>query len=582
MYPKILHRYFKSLSILKDRQIGKIVLQEVRNEMTRDILVGIVASILVNNKILNKVNDGSYNFKKCLLIRVARVVDAIGFKFEEKKSMAISKEGTMYPITSKRIINEIDSKQWEKEWFRDPDRFEDYITLKGSGKILDNNSTRLLNKKSTINLKIKYIDPIYIDLYATLLFEANKNKVNEDMLNLYDRLIEIGNETKFRMGMVYTNYRKLDSNTRNYPLNRYGYAYEYGDAFEKWLIEPEQMYLVNDIEIKYAVDYLKREFKIKNYKLLYQNSKKIVQENINFLTKYNKGEKAKFTINQKDLGKHLHIIDVYENIIMNEGNYTSTVVGYDYTNSGGINAANQFGDYKFMKTMNLLGGKDKFDTHQAIANDIGVERDIAKGVMQGPNHGGAIGDNMLRAVNSLGGNQFTLEELKDMVEDIFGETYKYIHLTAQYGKLLAEKGITQVEINRPDKVKAYWYPYELDCQVSMEDGTSISAIMPYGGNGVKKNLGLAVSLLHSRDAYTEAYVQEKFLEDGIHIKTTLDNFYGRPSIKPKLIQYTFEALENTRDSMEECLKDIEKQTGIMRQWQLPKRELELVPSENII
>jgi len=165
---------------------------------------------------------------------------------------------------------------------------------------------------------------------------------------------------------------------------------------------------------------------------------------------------------------------------------------------------------------------------------------------------------------------------------VFGDNYKYIGLTAVYGTALAEAGITKVKLVRPDGVVAYWYPYTTNCDVAMEDGTSISAIMPYGGNGKRKIMGFAVACLHSSDAFVEHYVQTKLYEEGIHCKTILDNFYSQPSIKPKLVKYTFEALELLKGNMEKQLQAIEIETGIARGWVLPKRECDLVVTDNII
>jgi len=116
----------------------------------------------------------------------------------------------------------------------------------------------------------------------------------------------------------------------------------------------------------------------------------------------------------------------------------------------------------------------------------------------------------------------------------------------------------------------------------MEDGSTIKAQMPYGGNGEHKVLGLAVSCLHSSDAFVEHYVQSSLADQGIHIRTVLDNFLGRPSIKAKLVKLTFEALNLLRGNMEKQLRAIEIETGIYRGWVLPERECELVPSSNII
>jgi hypothetical protein len=347
MLPRVLNKHLKSLELLTNREIAEIAIEVVENGMTRDMLIGGVSARVLQDEDINDMNDCSYNFKKAVMIRVAKVVDKLNFKYETTKSMMIDKEGTMYPVTHKTIVEEREPREDTKIWFNDPTRYQDYITLKGSNKRIDNNSTDVLELKTKIKLKVKEIDERYIDLYAVLLFEANKSKVNEDPEYYLERLQNVAEETKLFMGQEYTNYRKLDSNSRNYPLNRYGFAYEYGDAFGKNLIGLVQEYKVDVNEIDGAIEYLADEFDTDNVDELYTNSIDILNHNLSELKKYNKGLISNFNISEKELGEHLHIVEVYENIICNNRGMTSTVVGYDFTNSGGINAANQFGDKKF-------------------------------------------------------------------------------------------------------------------------------------------------------------------------------------------------------------------------------------------
>lgn len=562
-YPKILDKQFRLLQSLDNRIIASIIKDVVRNGMTKDMLVGSVADILLSKDCINEVNDTTYNFKKALLIRVKIVIEALKFTYEKATTVSIDKDGTMYTHSVASIINKREKKEFKKIWFNDAVDYQDYITLKGSNKTINNKSSDLLQNKSEVTLRIKEIEPEYLDMYAILLYEANKLKVNEP--DYLTRLLEVSQSTKDFMGYEYNNYRKLDSNSRNYPLNRYGFAVEYGDSFEKFLIEPAQQYKVDKDEINGAIKYLEDEFNTKDYKTLVLNAIHKLNQNARELEKYQAGKVATFTITHKELGKLLHIVDVFDNIINNLNGLSRSCVSYDFTNSGGINASNQFGDEKFLETMNLLGHEDKFDTHQKVADHLGMERDDAKGIMQGPNHGGQVP-----------------AEHKKMVTDIFGSTYKYINMTALYGKELAETGIKTVTITRPDGVRAVWYPYSINCQVPMEDGSAVHAVMPYGGNGTNKVMGLAVSLLHSSDAFTENYIQSKLKDEGIHIKTTLDNFYGRPSIKAKVVKYTFESLEILRGQMEKQLKAIEKETGIYRGWNLPDRTHKLVVSDKIM
>ena len=565
MLPKILNKELNRLSVLSDSKIAEFLEASVTTGDTIPMLVGRVANILLATKAIRSINNGTYNFKKVLLIRISQVAKSLDFDTVSETKVSIAKDGGLVCHDVITITGEQEKKQSNKSWYSEPEDFQDYVILKGSNRKFSNSSTDLLNEKLAIPMMVKNIDPMFVDLYTVLLYEDNKTKVNDS--NYHGRLLEVAEWTKCKLGQEYTNYRKLDSNSRNYPLNRYGFAYEYGDAFEKWLIEPATPWLVDENEVELAKKYLRDEFKAKRYDTLVNNAKdKVIQALADFEL-YQAGRIVDFSITHKELGKLLHIIDVNENIIDNIGNYTTSCVSFDFTNSGGINAANQFGDEKFMNATNLLGN-DKFDTHQAVANHLGLIRDDAKSVMQGPNHGGRV-----------------VDEHVDMVEAIFGERYKYIHMMSQYGMKIADAGVTEVVIERPDGVCAVWYPYSINCPVPMEDGSVVDAIMPYNSAiGTAKHRGLAVSILHSADAFTEHYIQSNLLAMGIHTKTTLDNFYGKPSIKELVIELTFEALEIMEGYAERQMQSIEKQTGILRDgnWQLPERTHALVVNDNIM
>jgi len=571
-YPKILSPHILSLSGLKDSVIETKIREIVTNDMTIEMLVGSVANALLkSNSCIATVNIHDYNFKKALILRVNNVVATIGFSLEKNTHTKVDSDGTMYTYTVSYIVGQRAKKLIPKVWFKEADSIIDYVEMKGSFVKFNNNSTELLSRRLEVPLRVKEIHPKYIRLYSALMYSDTRSSDRAETPSAYrKRLDAVAEETISCMGYEYENYRKLDSNTRNYPLSRFGFAVEYGDSFEKFLVEPAEKYLVDKTEIKYAKQYLRAEFKTKSIKSLVSNAESKLKANLKLLKLFTQGKKVTFTITHKELGKLLHILDVYYNIIKNEGSMTRSCVSYDYTNSGGINASNQFGDEQFCRAMNLLGGKEKFDTHQAIADYLDIPRYDAKKIMQGPNHGGRVPAN-----------------LADMITSVFGKNYEYIRKIAMYGKKLALSGIKSVELVRSDGIKAIWYPYLLGAEVSTEDGASVTAEMPFLYNVKAKDhkaLGLAVSCLHNMDAFTENYVFTKMLDNhNIHMKTTLDNFYGRPSIKPLLIKYTFEALELTKGGIEQQLQSIEKQTGIYREWgTLPTRTHKLIPSSNII
>lgn len=565
MFPSILHKDVKKLEVLSDSKIAELLESVVTTGDTLSMLIGRVVDMLLANRAVRSINNGTYNFKKVLLMRVNEVAKSLHFDMVSVNKVSLANDGNLVCHKVTTIIGEQEKKEYAKVWFNEPEDFQDHAILKGSNRKFNNNSTDLLLEKQQVFLKVKEIYPIYVDLYATLLYEDTKSKVTD--AGYLDRLRDIATETKARLGHVYTNNRKLDSNSRNYPLNRNGFAYEYGDNFEKWLVEPAKPWLVDANEVKLAKKYLRDEFGVKVYTSLVRKAKAKVLQALEDFDTYKEGKVVDFDITHKELGKLLHIIDVNENIIENLGGTTTSCVSFDFTNSGGINAANQFGDEKFLNATNLLGNA-KFDTHQAVADHLDMSRDDAKSVMQGPNHGGRV-----------------VDEHVEMVEDIFGERYKYIHMMSQYGMKIAEAGITEVVLERPDGVKAVWYPYSINCPVPMEDGSTVDSIMPFNSAiGTDKHRGLAVSILHSADAYIEHYIYSNLREMGIEIKTTLDNFYGRPSIKDLVVELTFEALELLDGYAERQLQAIEKRTGIMRDgnWKLPERTHAIVQNDNIV
>jgi len=561
-YPAILNKSFRALKTLSNQLIVRTVKDTVANGQTVDMLVGNTADILLALECVQAINDGSYNFKKALLIRVKIVVDALKFTFESKTGTIVTKAGDMIVTTTKTVVGEREKEEYKKVWFQEASEYQDYIVLKGSKQKIDNNSTKVLEEKAQITMRIKEIDEEYIDLYTVLLYEANKGKVNEE--NYLGRLKEVAEETKGWMGYEYANLRKLDSNTRNYPLSRFGMAYEYGDSMEKYLIEPAQQYLVDANEIKYAIQYLENEFKSNDYKVLVKDSIAKIIHNSNLLEKYNKGKMVDFTIDHKELGKLLHIQDVFDNIICAEGKMSRSVVGYDFVASGSINASNLWGDKKFVKVANLLGGETKYDTHQMVATNLGITRNEAKKVMQPMQHGSNIP-----------------AEYEAMILEIFGESFMYNAKISDYGVQLAEAGVNSVTFTRVDGVRATWSPYQLACDVPMEDSSSVSAVMPYStsGNGTKKVRGLAVSIVHSSDSATEHHIQMGLHNAGIPVKTILDCFYTKPSALPLIKQLTFESLNRMRGIAEKQLQEIEAQTGIYRNWSIPDR-VDIVESFN--
>ena len=552
---------------VREVKIIDIADEKVRKGMTLDILVGKVVSILLYDESINQLNDESFAFNKYMFMKVFDVLKD-RYSIKEETVKYFNKKGELVIRTSKTIDEGSEQETFNKTWFREVNEPQTHIELKGSRKIKDNNSKDYLEMLASENFRVKVVNERFVDLYANLLYVKNKNNITESKILYRKRLMEVCEETKLYMGYEYANTRKLDASGRDYSLNRFGYANEYGDAFEKFMIEPDYEYIVNKDDIAEAKAFLLGEFKVKSWRKLFEKANKAIEKNLRILSMYENGRDVEFTIDTKTFGKYMWICDIVNNIIYAEGQPSSSVIGTDLTNSGGIMTAYQFGDEKYMRVTNLLGG-EVVDNHSLVADYFGISRDEAKSKFVGPNHGSLVRGELVGARDT-----------------IFGERYSYIRKIAEYGIELAFKDVPSVTITAPDGIKAIWNPYAKAVRVNMEDdqNSTIHGITPFtkGLDADPKVSGLYARLVHSCDSYVLRMIKREMINAGVGIKTTLDCYYTRPSLRPVVIGLLWRGLSELDGYFEAQLNQIEMVTGISRGWNLPTRELDVIPSENIV
>jgi len=476
-----------------------IIYDAENNGMTVDTLVGIVSRIM--SKYTTIANDGSFEFKQALMSYVVNeVVGCIDIK--SVRGQRISSDGKVIFFTSHVIDSDTPEPADKQSKVKVATDYQDYVSLKGCDRRINNCSTEQLGIDSETMYIVKNINPELIYLYGAMKYSETVETSTEHWLVHFNRMKLVCEQTSKHRGLVYLNLRKYDRSGRDNPLQRFGYAYEYGDSFEKHLIQVNQKYTVTAKGVKEARAFLVDEYGINSRKMkaTVDSYKVLVEQNLKlYQNGFNKKYNAPFTIGSKELGKYLYIIEVYDSIVCNVGGKTRTRLSFDLRNSGWIHSANQFGGSQAMESSNL-SGNTIFDTHQELADDINksqnklLTRIKSKDVSVGPNHGGTIKSSASR-------NGLNADMLEDSFDNIFGENYRTLRVIAEYGKLCHSKGHNLLKYTSPDGVVGMVNSYQTNCPVTCytEDGDyTIHAIMPLhkgkrsplNADGQCKDLGL--------------------------------------------------------------------------------------------
>jgi hypothetical protein len=551
---------------IKEVSIIDIADEIVHDDMTMNQLINKVSVALLHRDDINSINDESVEFRRNLLEYIEEIIGD-RYSTELKEIKYFDKNGNLVITSHPHIIGEKDKPEFSKNLFYEAIEPETFVRLKGSEKKLDNNSEYILNLYSTVQNRVREdVDEDILRLYSVLEYERNKNKVSESPMEYRDRMLQLADETALYRGYVFADTRKFDSSSRDYPLSRFGHAFQYGDSFQKWLIQPELGYTVTKEDIEATKQYIMSEFGVKSWYQLYKKSIKLVDENIELMNnQWNNGVKTDFTIDGKELGKCMQVISLVNNTIRNENGFSRELICLDFTNSGGVMYANQYGDEKLCRVANLIGGS-KNDSHQMVANHLGVTRNEAKKVMQPFNHGARL-----------------KPEYTDMINAIFGESYKGINAFAEYGKKLLMNGVKRVEMIAPDGVKGYFYGYEIGAQMSINE-TKVNLIAPFSKNdlgGSKKGYGMGVKPMHMSDAYVVRHIRRKLIKANIGHLTILDAFYIRPATKNIVANMAYEALENLNGWCDSEITRIERLTGIEMDNRPKPRSVKIEKTGNI-
>jgi len=536
----------------------------VENDMTLNQLINKVSVALLHTEQVNKINDMTLGFRQNLLNKIKETIYD-RYSTEDRKVKYFDEEGQLVVKYFPHIVGEKDPERKTTFLTKDPKRNQPYLTLKGSEKIIDNNSKEILELYSSTENRVRTVDISLLKLYSALEYEKRKNVVKQDKDKFKKYLIDLANETHSYCGYVFNDHRKLDRSSRDYSLARFGHALQYGDAFQKWMIQPSIGYSVTELAKNEAIAYLQNEFKTKDWEELYKESIELIEVNLALLPDWGKGNKTNFSITTKQLGKACQVISLVNNLIEAPiGSNTNELVCLDFTNSGGIMFANQFGDEKFLTISNLIGDKKK-DAHQAVADFLRVSRDDAKKVMVGSNHGARLTETTLPIAN-----------------EVFGETYKGINALAEYGKELLFNGVTHLKLKAPDGVVGVFHGYTLNGELSI-DGIKVNAVLPFSPLKIGKNKGYSFGVInqHMSDAFVVRYIRKRLITRGIPHLTILDAFYVPAGTTSIIKELAYDALEELEGWFDGELTRIEKETGIPMENRPIKRTIPVERTGNV-
>jgi len=532
-----------------------------------DELIGKVVDKLLYQPQYKEINDGSFMFKKSLIAVAGTIIENC-IPWSTKVVKYFDENGNLCTRETKYFSNASDEEYVEPEYARLPEKYDATYVMKGSKKQIECViREKHLNMLSRQEFMVRAIDHDLVYTYANMKFSENVGNVKYSPSKYLKELESFASVTIAHAGFRYSNIRKLDGSGRDYPAVSIGFAKQYGDSFEKFLIESDYTYVVTKEDVKLAKEFIKEEFKVKSWRKLFERSSKAIEKARRLNVVFQTGRKVKWNMTSKEFGEALWICDIVNNIIYNEGGVSSSYIMADLTNSGAIMTAYQFGDEKYMRVANLLGG-DKIDTHQLVADFFGISRKESKTKFVGATHGARVTD-----------------ELVECKDEVYGERFDYIRLIAEYGIKLAKAGVPYVEMIQRDGMKVIWEPYMRNCRVSLElSNLSVHAIMPFtqGLEGSPKVSGLYARMVHSCDSYVLRKIQRQLHDKGIHVKTTLDCYYVRPSLKPIIVSMVWDALKDLDSWFKEQIKYIEEQTGIKADFELPNRELDVVETSNIM
>jgi len=534
------------------KQIIELSDEIVHNDMTTSMLINNIAKALLKEDEVNTINDMTQDFRLNLLEYIEETL--VGrYTYESKTYSYYDSQGKIITETASHIVMDKEKKERNNPLFKNPEEPENYIILKGSEKKLDNNSTGILNLFSTVTNMVRECNPNYVKLCAAMEYEENKMSQSEPPMKYKRSQIALAEETILYMGYEFLDNQKLDASGRNYPLTRFGLAYQYGASFNKYMIQPKLTYTVTNKSVLKTIKYLRDEYGIDgDLHKEYNRIDTILDYNLGQLKKWTKHQTVNFSIDYKELGKLLKIQALMDNIIWNVGYESRELISKDLKNSGCIMFAAGFGDAQHRKVANLTQSDIQYDTHQEVADEIGVSRKLAKEQSQGPNHGAKITPD------------------KEYLYNIFGESYKGLNGLAEYGKKLLHSGVTLVTMYAPDGVKVYFYGYVLDAKLKVGN-TFINLVAPfskYTNIGLIKGYGMGVKPNHGSDSFIVRYVKRELILRNIPHLTLLDNYDTPPDFDELVESLVYDALDILQGHWYNEIKRIEKETGIKMDYKL--------------
>ncbi|WAK44711.1 RNA polymerase [Alteromonas phage vB_AmeP_PT11-V19] len=259
-----------------------------------------------------------------------------------------------------------------------------------------------------------------------------------------------------------------------------------------------------------------------------------------------------------------------------EGKPTKYLFGWDFTTSGLIVAGSSFRSPEMLKAGNMHTEKHVYDAHTNFNDmlDLGMTRKDAKKLHQPLLHGGTLKGLLDKANEIRKGNDLTMKELVERLENAYGKCVHNIVDLADWGVNAVSNHQTTLSWTLPDKFRASHKAYfksvvnkvttvslDKDHKSGLTSHTIIKDLPYAAGNKGRpvevftldesgkqipaelKIRGLYANITHSLDAYVLRYIVRGFRALGKPIKLKHDDFGIHPSDYKLLLTLASEAFE---------------------------------------
>jgi len=266
---------------------------------------------------------------------------------------------------------------------------------------------------------------------------------------------------------------------------------------------------------------------------------------------------------------------------------TGMTVEADVTNSGLFVAGIVFRSKEMLTADNGYGLPEKADSHQVVADAVGISREEAKGIQVQFLHGASL-RSMASSLTEATGKEYSEEDMSTFMENAYGKAVYNINTTAQYGREVMSNTRSECSWAMPDGFRATHRAYTVSVPLELElkhrkvkvfaempllldgrgqpvyDANSHGAKQPTGSSrGTHtKMMGLYADIIHSIDSW----VMREVVRSGIQLLCKHDAFFVHPNDVQEL-KDTLKSIYSDLydfDLMKNILNQIEHQTGVQQ------------------